>query len=216
MSSERWLRVISCLIAALVLSSCATGYGAGRDHYGQRDPNSSYVDLVGTVVGLERGYNRIVLEVQNDRYYDRSEQVEIRYDPRAQLHYQGRAYPVDGLERGDVIRVEGRRSGTQLVAQSIKLLRDVREQGGNDYGQDRSLRGTVRYVQLRDRVISLDVDYGERVWVRFDNRTIVEYDGRRYQPADLESGDVVRIEAQRYGNDWVAEVIHVQRDSRRY
>lgn len=118
-----------------------------------------------------------------------------------------------------------------LVADRIEVLRNVRayrdgdygdDYGDDDYGDDygdeaygnrKSIRGTVRYVEPRDRLISLDVGYGERAWVRFDNRTVVEFDGRRYQPVDLEQGDLVRIEAQRRGNDWVAEVIHVQRDA---
>lgn len=106
------LRFALCVVAALVLASCATGYGAGRGGggYGQPYPGNAYVDVVGTVIGLERGYERIVLERHGDGYddyRDRAGQVEIRYNPQTTLYFEGRVQPVEALERGDVIRIEG-------------------------------------------------------------------------------------------------------------
>ena len=46
------------------------------------------------------------------------------------LYYQGRLYPVTGLERGDVISVDVVDSGGRLWATQIEVVRNVRETGG--------------------------------------------------------------------------------------
>ena len=56
--------------------------------------------------------------------------------------------------------------------------------GGYDpgYGVGDTLRGSVSYVDARARMIRLDgADYGGRVHVAYDDRTTVEYQGRRYR-----------------------------------
>lgn len=217
-NSHRWCAVL-LLAASLLLAGCATGSGGYPGGYGQLG-GSSYGGLVGTVQGVDRGYHRIVLDVQDRGGYGRGNQVAVQYDQRTRLYYQGRTYPVEGLERGDVIRVDAQRSGNRLMARSIEVVRNVRDQGGgygNDYGQSNVLRGTVSYVDPRAQAITLDGGYGSgRTQLRYDNRTVVEYQGRRYRPENLERGDVVSIQARRYGNQWLAEYIRVERDSTRY
>ncbi|HEY5612533.1 MAG TPA: hypothetical protein VIK70_02970, partial [Lysobacter sp.] len=55
---------------------------------------------------------------------------------------------------------------------------------------------------------------GSRARVRYDERTVVEYQGRRYRPEDLERGDEVRIQARQLGSEWLAERIWVERSAR--
>lgn len=225
-SCRRRLAAGLLLVASLLLAGCAsTGFGGYGGGYGQSPGGSAYGGLVGTVQGVDRGYSRIVLDVQDSGGYGRGNQVAVQYDQRTTLYYQGREYPVEGLERGDVIRVDAQRSGNRLLARSIEVVRNIRESGGgaygsgygNDYGQGNALRGSVSYVDPRTQVLTLDGGYGSgRTQIRYDNRTVVEYQGRRYRPENLERGDVVSIQARRHGNQWMAEYIRVERDSRRY
>lgn len=207
-------------ISVLLLAGCVSpgGYGSYPGGYGQSDPGypGQYgSQLQGTVEGVDTRYGRIVLVVEDPRTR-RSERTEVRYDQRTRLFYQGREHPVGGLERGDVIRIDVASSGRELLARSIEVVRNVRDGGyGGGYGQD--LRGPIAFVDPRARVISLDGGgYGNATRVRYDSRTTVEYQGRRYRPEDLERGDLVRIEARRIGNnEWLAERIVVERSVRR-
>lgn len=235
----------------LLLSGCVTpgGYGAPGGGYGQSGPGpggygqsgpaypDSYGSQVqGTVDGLDLGSNRIVLIVDDPRS-GRAQRLDLRYDQRTRLVYQGRESAVTGLERGDVIRVDAQQSGRELVARSIEVVRNVREggygggydngntygnnngdgnsntYGNSDYGNGSDLRGSIAYVDARARVIRLDATgYGNGVQLTYDNRTTVEYQGRSYNPANLERGDQVRIQARQVGNNqWLAERILVER-----
>ena len=209
--------------SVLLLAGCVSpgGYGGYPGGYGQPDRGYSGQygsQLQGTVERVDTRYGRIVLVVDDPRTR-RSERAEVRYDQRTRLFYQGREQPVGGLERGDVIRVDVDSSGRELWARSIEVVRNVRDggYGGYDGGYGQDLRGAVAFVDPRARLISLDGGgYGNATRLRYDSRTTVEYQGRRYRPEDLERGDLVRIEARRIGNnEWLAERIVVERSVRR-
>lgn len=221
-------RCIAAALAAgaLLLAGCVSpggysGYPGGG--YGQPDagyPSQYANQLEGTVEGVDSGYGRLRLRI-DDRQMGRDRQVEVSYDRRTRLFYQGREYPVDGLERGDVVRVNLAGSGRELWAESIQVVRNIRESGygggdyGSDYGQD--LRGQVVFVDPRARLIRLDGagysgNYGGNVQVRYDSRTTIAYQRRLLRPEDLGRGDTVRIQARRVGNnEWLAERIIVER-----
>lgn len=229
--------------SVLLLSGCVTpgGYGSA-DSYGQpagypsQYPSQQYpsqypsqygTQLQGTVDGLDPQSNRILVFVQDPRS-GRTERMELRYDQRTRLVYQGRESSVTGLERGDVIRFDATQSGRELYARNIEVVRNVRESGyggygndprnnpyggGNTYGAGNDLRGSISYVDPRSRVIRLDgAGYGNTVQLVYDERTTVEYQGNRYRPENLERGDQVRIQARQVGNNqWLAERIIVER-----
>lgn len=222
-TSRRWALATLLVGAALLLAGCVTpgGYGTSPGGYGQPAPGYPAQhgnQLLGTVQSVDPGYNRIVLVVEDRAGYGRGQQLAVRYDQRTRLIYQGREHPVQGLERGDVIRVDAVQSGREWWARTIEVVRNVREgggYGGSAYGNE--LRGTVGYVDPRARVIRLDgAGYGGNV-ISYDSRTIVEYQGRRYRPENLQRGDLVRVQARRLGNaQWIAERILVERSVGRY
>ncbi|MDI1253048.1 DUF5666 domain-containing protein [Thermomonas sp.] len=206
----------------LLLAGCVTpggygstgGYGSNTGGYGQpapgypSQPNSQ---LQGTVERVDPGYNRIFMVVDDQRS-GRAQRMEVRYDQRTRLVYQGREQSVEGLERGDVIRIDAVQSGLELWARSIELVRNVRD-GGNSGGYGNDLRGSVARVDTRARLIRLDgAGYGNDVQVGYDARTTVEYQGRSYRPENLQRGDIVRIQARQVGNNqWLAVRIIVER-----
>lgn len=229
------------LPAVLALSSCATGalggYPQGGQSSGSSYPGSSYPDqqypqqypanqLIGTVQGVEANAGRILLNTQGSTYGGGSSRVEVYFDQRTQLAYQGQVYPVDGLEQGDEIRIDATQSGGRLWARSIELLRNVRDGQGGAYGQgggysnSGDLRGEVGLVDTHARFIELrrgagGGNYGAAQRIRYDERTTVEYQGQRYRPENLQRGDIVRIQARQYGNELIAERILVEADANR-
>lgn len=216
-------------LATLVLlaAGCATGgYGPGAGYPGQAGypdqpyPGQDYPDsrgsqsLTGTVDAIDLNSQRLLLVAQSTAY-GRSTQVDVYFDRNTRLVYQGREQDIGGLERGDVVRVDALQSGGRLWARSIEVIQNVRDrQGGDAYGNE--LRGAISYVDPRARVIEVDNAGrgGNRVRVRYDERTLVEYQGRRYRPEELERGDDVRIQSRQIGNEWLAERIWVERSIR--
>ncbi|HET8818540.1 MAG TPA: DUF5666 domain-containing protein [Xanthomonadaceae bacterium] len=214
-------------VASLALAGCASyglpgGYGGGYGYpgggYGQQYGNQ----VVGTVQGLDRA--RIIISTESGGYGYGGQQLALYYDRNTRLHYQGRVYPVEGLERGDVIRAEVIQSGGRLYTRQIEVVRNIRESGGyypgggyGDYGDYEQLRGRVSWVDDRAQVIRLDAGGygGQMVEVRFDSRTYVEWRGDRYPARDLDPGDVVSIQARRSGNSWFAERIVLESNAGR-
>ena len=226
-------RVLALAALLLFLGGCATGgYGPGVGYPGTgypdqgRYPGQPYPDdrygsqsLTATVDGLDPRSQRIILVTQA-AYGARGSRVEVYYDRNTRLIYQGQSVAVEGLERGDVIRVQTAQSGGRLWARNIEVVHNVRDgAGGSQYGNE--LRGTVGYIDPRARTIELDSggyggSYGSsRTRLRYDERTVVEYQGRRYRPEDLDRGDLVRVQARQIGgNEWLAERIMVERSVR--
>lgn len=206
-----------------LLAGCVTpagdgysgGYGSDPCGYGQPVPgypSQEYASqLQGIVEGVEPGYNRIIATVGDPRT-GRAQRMELRYDQRTRLFYQGREESVEGLERGDVIRFDAVQSGRELLVRSIEVVRNARDgSGGGGYGSE--LRGSVTLVDTRSRLIHLDgAGYGNDLHVGYDARTTVEYQGGHYRPENLQRGDMVRVQARQAGtNQWLAERIIVER-----
>jgi hypothetical protein len=214
----RSIRMAMATFGLLLLAGCVTpgGYGSYPGGYGQPDQGypSPYGNQVqGTVDSVDPRSSRILLVVDDPRS-GRSQRMDVRFDQRTRLVYQGRESAVEGLERGDVVRIDVTDSGRELWARSIEVVRNIRESGyGGGYGNGNDLRGSVAFVDTRARRIRLDGSgYGNGVQLAYDGRTTVEYQGRRYAPENLQRGDQVRIQARQMGNNaWLAERIIVER-----
>ena len=57
------------------------------------------------------------------------QRVEVFFDNNTRLYYQGRAYPVTGLERGDEISADVVQSNGRWWARQIEVVRNVRDGG---------------------------------------------------------------------------------------
>lgn len=136
---RRW-RVALALVAGLALAGCAS-YGGSP--YGSYPGNDGYYPggygnqrgsqrFVATVIDVDPRYGRLLLDAGDPRSY-RQQRVEVYFDNNTRLYYQGRQYPVGGLERGDVVSIDVVDSRNRLWATRIEVVRNVRESGGYRY-----------------------------------------------------------------------------------
>ncbi|GHA70412.1 DUF5666 domain-containing protein [Cognatilysobacter bugurensis] len=243
-NSVRWIqraRATALGGSVLLLAACATPYGGGYPGGGYREtaypgaggpvtgypggqyPGGQYPGeygaevVLGTVQQVDPNYGRIVI-ASDGSGYGGARALEIAYDRGTRLVYQGRDYPVEGLERGDRIRVETTNAGGRLQARFIEVVQNVREAPSSGYGDTYggAIEGAVRMVDPRARLIEITrggyTGRAERVF--YDERTEVVHRGQRLRPEQLQSGDVIRVQARRFGQDWLAERVEVQVDAR--
>lgn len=164
------------------------------------------------------------------------DEIVLYYDDRTTVAHEGQTYRPEDLEPGDRIQADVDQSGERLLAQQIDVLYDATSggvsSGGTGTWDDRDtlgtseVRGTVVSVDTRNRMVELERRsgygsnfnstggsttgrYGEVVRVYYDSSTIVEYQGRRYSPENLERGDMVEVEVDESGGRLIAQEILV-------
>lgn len=93
--------------------------------------------------------------------------------------------------------------------------------GSRGPGDNSNVEGTVAGIDLRDRRIDVDVHEVNNLRedradssIYFDADTVVLYDGRRYDPEDLERGDVIAATGSNVDGRYVADEIEVVRNVR--
>jgi hypothetical protein len=220
--------IASCLLAALLVTGCGS---IGDILGGSGDPypggGTTAGDLRGTVERVDTGDRIIWVESEDDRYNlrDQGDVVALYYDDRTVVEYQGRSYRPADLERGDRIAAEVDENGGRLYVDQIEVLSDI--SAGSGTRDDRyatSVRGVVREVDTADRTLTLEqAEYrqgfttgtgGDVIVVSYDADTVVDYQGQRYAPGNLERGDLVEITVRDLGGRLLAEEIEVVADVR--
>jgi hypothetical protein len=234
---------LTALVAAVLLAGCGSSgvgdiLGGGRDTSSndRYDPYQTN-DVRGTVERVDTLDRFIVVDVEGTGYRSDlnnggDDEVTLYYDDRTRVEFEGQTYRPQDLERGDRIQADVEQSGNRLFVQDIEVLYDATGGTSNDrYSQDdryrdddlasQELRGTVRYLNTRDRTLEIQPSQSnfstgrtdDIVVVHYDSGTTVEFEGRRYQPENLERGDVVEIELSKSGGRLMAEEILVVGES---
>jgi len=214
------------------------------DRSGTYDPYEQSLDNVrGTVERIDTRAQTIVVTPESTGYRNDlrngNDQIVLAYDSRTTVEFQGRTFRPEDLEPGDRILAEvasSSRSYDRPLVDQIQVLYDVSsgasDNGGYNTGgyNDRystNLRGIVNYVDTRNRTIEVDTSArgfssggsttgrSGVVTVYYDSSTIVEFQGRRYQPENLERGDEVEIDTRdTSGGRLLANQITVVNDAR--
>jgi Cu/Ag efflux protein CusF len=210
-----------------VLSSVSDAVGGGAGAGSASTPGA----LDATVRWVDTRNRTVELEpLSGDR-----RAVVADYNGNTRVEYQGRAYRPEDLERGDVVQVRTRQAGGRLVADQIVVTQNAHATAGaapnpvsppgGDAGAGRAvLRGVISQIDRAGQRIALDsagwaqgfderagTPRGSATNVLYDDRTIVEYRGKRYGVANLEPGDVVEIDVSQQGNALRADRIVVTR-----
>ena len=237
--------LLTALFLAILLAGCGSGgilgggNSGGTTSSGTYDPYERNLDNVrGTVVRVDTGAQTIVVSPESTDYRSNlrngDDQLVLAYDNRTTVEFQGRTFRPEDLERGDRILAEiasTSRTYDRPLVNEIQVLYDVSSGTGdngsyNDSTADRNLRGTVRYVDTRNRTVEVQTSSSSRyfssgstgqsgvVVVNYDSQTVVEFQGRRYTPENLERGDEVDIDVRDSGGRLLAEQILVVNDSR--
>ena len=229
--------LLASLVAAALLAGCgSSGVGDILGGGSTSNPNEQRIDNVrGTVESVNTRDRTIVVDAESTGYSSNlrngNDRIVLSYDDRTTVAFQGRTFGPEDLEPGDRILAEvspSYRSGSTPLVEEIQVLYDVSGGVGdnddnNGSGVDRDLRGTVRSVDTRDRTV--EVETSSRAFtagsagsgvvvVHYDSQTIVEFEGRRYQPENLERGDEVEIDIRDVGGRLLAEEIQVVGDAR--
>lgn len=244
---------LAALAAAVILTGCGSSgiggvLGGGNDS-GRTTDNSTYDpygqrvnEVQGTVERVNTRDRYVVVDVEASRYNLRNGnegEVTLYYDDRTDVEFEGKTYQPQDLEPGDRIRADVDSTGSRLLAEQIEVLHDATggsstgvlggydddDYRNDDYSLSEDLRGTVRYIDTRDRTLEIEPVRNSRfttgsgsrsgvVVVHYDAQTVVEFEGRRYTPDNLERGDEVEVDVRDSGGRLMAEEIVVVRDSR--
>lgn len=141
--------------------------------------------------------------------------VYLDYDENTYVEHEGERYAPTALEPGDRVEARAEMVGNRLVADQISVTYDVSGNGtGTTYpGAVTDLRGTVTDVDTRNRMISVQEDSwsrtGQTYRFAYESNTPVYWQGRVYEPGNLERGDVVDVDLRQSGNVLIAEQIEV-------
>ena len=223
---------LAALVAALVLTGCgSSGIGdilGGGTGTSTNDPYEQNINNVrGTVERVNTTERYIVVDSEATTSNLRNggdDEMVLYYDDRTTVEFQGRTFRPADLEAGDRILADVESSGSRLMVEEIQVLYDVTSNTTDDYDDDRydndndpydtrttEVRGTVRYVDTRDQTLELEPTTGRTglVVVHYDASTIVEFEGRRYKPENLERGDRVEVEVRELNGRMIAEEILV-------
>lgn len=186
-------------VALLLLAAC----GSMNDVLGTGPSDGSSASAIrGTVDSVDLNSRSILLT--NASGYNSmlsggnsNGSVRVYFDDRTSVQYQGKAYRPENLERGDQVDVRVSESGNRLLAEEVTVTYDAGSGTGSSYpnsgGYTSVISGTIRSVDASRRTIEVDRGNGMFVVLDYDTRTTVSYNGRSYNPADLDRGDQVDI-----------------------
>jgi uncharacterized protein DUF5666 len=190
-------------------------YDATAGDGGTRD--EALRTLRGVVDRIDTRDRRLDLEVTEGSSARRVE--SIYWDDNSQIAQAGRRYDIRDLRQGDRVDVSARYGSNGYYAERIELV----DQVGDSGDLPGALRGTVTRVDTQARRIDLEgAAYdslrpgGEQrsSSVYYDDRTTVEYGGKRYSPDSLERGDQIAIEGRNVNGRYLADRIVVTHDTR--
>ncbi|MGZ8796597.1 MAG: DUF5666 domain-containing protein [Thermoanaerobaculia bacterium] len=194
--------------ALLFLAACGSSGNMG-DILGSGPNNGTYSsEIRGTVDSVDLNSGSIdLINVSNNNSMLSSggSTARVFFDNRTSVDYNGRSYHPEDLERGDQVAARVDQSNNRLYATSMSVLYDVRTRSSDPSGNypndtyGTTVHGSVRSVDTSRRTITLNDSYGRTTTVQYSTNTPVTYNGQRYSPADLETGDEIDVRVDNLG-----------------
>jgi hypothetical protein len=140
--------------------------------------------LSGTIRGVDTRSQQISIQTSN------GQTVPISYDNQTQVVYQNQNYPPTALEYGDMVTARVQANGNSYYTDYIQVDQSVNGTGSVGSGNVQQLQGTVRDIDRRNGIFTVDVGNYNTITVTLPYNTSSN-DVNRFN--NLRSGDFVRF-----------------------
>jgi hypothetical protein len=140
--------------------------------------------LSGTIRGVDTRSQQISIQTSN------GQTVPVYYDNQTQVVYQNQNYPPTSLEYGDMVTARIQANGNSYYTDYIQVDQSVSGSGGVSSGNLQLLQGTVRSIDRRNGIFTVDVGNYNTITVSLPYNTSSN-DVNRFN--NLRTGDFVRF-----------------------
>jgi hypothetical protein len=182
----------AAVTTTLIIATACSQLGQLGNVLGTGTPQASQVS--GIVQSVDTRGQQIVLQQTN------GQSIGLLFDSQTQVTYQNRSYSVTNLERGDRVtaRIQQANNGSSYYTDLVQVDQSVSTSGGGVYqsngsvesGTVQSVQGTVRQVDRKNGVFTLDVGNYNVLTVSLPYNPS-QNDSNRFQ--SLRAGDQVRL-----------------------
>src|SRR5689334_18964846 len=140
--------------------------------------------LSGTIRSVDSRYQQISIQTSN------GQTVPVSYDNQTQVVYQNQNYSPTALEYGDQVTARIQANGNSYYTDYIQVDQSVNGTGSVSSGNVQQLQGTVRDIDRRNGIFTVDVGNYNTITVTLPYNTSSN-DVNRFN--NLRSGDFVRF-----------------------
>jgi outer membrane lipoprotein SlyB len=140
--------------------------------------------LSGTIRGVDTRSQQIAIQQSN------GQTVPVYYDNQTQVIYQNQNYSPTALENGDRVTARIQASGNNYYTDYVQVNQSVTGSGTGSSSSLQLLQGTVRQVDRRNGLFTMDVNNYGTLTVTLPYN-VSNNDVNRFN--NLRSGEVVRL-----------------------
>lgn len=173
-------------VAALIMTSAGACAGnLGNVLGGVLGGGNQSSQLSGTIRGVDTRSQQISIQQSN------GQTVPVSYDNQTQVVFQNQNYSPTSLENGDMVTARIQANGNSYYTDYVQVDQSIRGSGtGSVSNNVQLLQGTVRQVDRRNGVFTVDVNNGYTLTVTMPYNPATN-DVNRFN--SLRSGDFVRF-----------------------
>jgi outer membrane lipoprotein SlyB len=178
-------RIRRCAAGALMLASLGACAGNQLGNFlggvlgGGTQSAQQSGQLSGTIRGVDSRSQQISIQESN------GQTVPVSYDNQTQVVYQSQRYSPTSLESGDQVTARVQANGNSYYTDYVQVDQSVSRNGAGASSNVQLLQGTVRQVDRRNGVFTVDVNNNSTLTVTVPN--------------NLNSNDVNRFNSLRSG-----------------
>lgn len=176
-------QVAAATLMVMTAGACA-GNQLGNILGGVLGGGAQASQLSGTIRGVDTRAQQIAIQQSN------GETVPVSYDNQTQVVYQNQNYSPTALENGDRVTARIQANGSQYYTDYVQVDQSVNSSVGSSNANVQLLQGTVRQVDLRNGLFTVDVNNNATLTVTMPYNPSSS-DVNRFN--GLRSGDFVRF-----------------------
>jgi hypothetical protein len=168
------------------LGACAGGLGnvLGGVLGGGGQSAQQSGQLSGTIRGVDSRSQQISIQESN------GQTVPVSYDNQTQVVYQNQRYNATSLEYGDQVTARIQANGNSYYTDYVQVNQSVSGTGVGGSANVQLMQGTVRQVDRRNGLFTIDVNNNSTLTVTLPNN-LSSNDSNRFN--NLRSGQFVRF-----------------------